>query len=907
VNASDFPHHAVIPTTRFRLRTLGGLSVEGRDAPVPAAVTQRKRLAFLALLAAADSHGIARERLLLLLWPESTAERARAALYQLLYVVRQALGDESIAGTDELRLDPRIVWSDVADFQAALASGDLGRAVDLYGGPFLDAVHLSGAPELERWIDQKRQELARGYQSALSRLATHATARADHASAVSYATRLVDADPLSARATMTLMEALAASGDTTAALERAHLHAVVVREELGTDVDPSVSALAERIRARAGGPAPAVVSVSPARTRPDLPEIAPPVPVPSVSAPSVRWRRWTMAIAGAAAVIVGVSLTRQRPRHAATEYVVVADFATDSAASGLADALGDATRRALSASRSLRPLPESRVAAARRRLQVPNGVVLADSFARRVALGEGIRAVVTGSLHSVAGTFALSIRWVSPLSGDVLASAERTGVAMGNLIDVLDTLSQTLRERAGDDLELIRAQPPLMAMTSSSLEAMSLFVAAKRAPDAQAVDLLRRAIALDTAFAGALWQLSYRGARAGRVPVEERRALLKRAYDHREGLTEYERLRVEIAYLYSPEGKTPSRDRLVRNLREIVDQYPNAEDALILAQFYQGRGELAPAESTYHRAIALDSTRLDSWFGLISVLLSDNRVAAARKAVNALPNDFRRREILDREVAYAEGRRDRVRAIFESATQASNDAERSAAYSNLALLDLLEGRLAAMERDVRTADSIGNTARPAPPFPLEALSASFWVRNRPADGLRILDSALVAKPARRVDLRSSMFYSQFGRPSQARSLLAAYDSFTKAEFTQGRERRRALGWILLAEGKPLDAIAEIRASQTMSDGPVDAARIVVDPDIGLAFERAGLRDSAIVAYEHYLNTPVPARIIDHSSRLAWVLEHVADLYAQKGERAKAKAAYERFVDLWRKADAELSR
>src|SRR5204862_7995742 len=116
----------------FRLRTLGGLSIEGVHAAVPPAVNQRKRLALLALLAASGPRGIARDRILLLLWPESTTERARGALYQLLYVMRQAFGDESIVGSDELRLDPDLVGSDVGQFSEAIARGDSVAAVDLY-------------------------------------------------------------------------------------------------------------------------------------------------------------------------------------------------------------------------------------------------------------------------------------------------------------------------------------------------------------------------------------------------------------------------------------------------------------------------------------------------------------------------------------------------------------------------------------------------------------------------------------------------------------------------------------------------------------------------------------------------------------------------------------------------------
>jgi DNA-binding SARP family transcriptional activator len=141
---------------------------------VPASVNQRKRLVFLALLAASEPQGLARERVLLLLWPESTAERARAALYQLLYIVRQAFGETSVVGSDELHLDTSIVGSDVCDFTDAIARSDLLEAVRLYTGPFLDAFHLAGAPELERWIEQKRQELARSYQTALAKIVRQA-------------------------------------------------------------------------------------------------------------------------------------------------------------------------------------------------------------------------------------------------------------------------------------------------------------------------------------------------------------------------------------------------------------------------------------------------------------------------------------------------------------------------------------------------------------------------------------------------------------------------------------------------------------------------------------------------------------------------------------------------------------
>ena len=225
----------------FRLWTFGGLRIEAIGSAVPVSITQRKRLAFLTLLASGGERGIARERLLLLLWPESNAERARGALQQLLYVTRRAFGDGSVVGTSELRLDPDVISSDVGDFQAAVASCDFAGMVRLYHGPFLDAFYLTGAPELERWVEEKRQELARSYQTALSRLATQAIEGHDFAAAIRYAELLTASDLLSGRAMILLMEALAANGDVSVAVDRAKEHAAIVQRELGVDVDPGVA------------------------------------------------------------------------------------------------------------------------------------------------------------------------------------------------------------------------------------------------------------------------------------------------------------------------------------------------------------------------------------------------------------------------------------------------------------------------------------------------------------------------------------------------------------------------------------------------------------------------------------------------------------------------------------------
>ncbi len=80
----------------FRLETFGGLALT--DAAGQAVIPQRRRLALLALLAAAGERGLTREKVLAYLWSESPAENARHALEQLLYSMRRAGAGRAVPG-----------------------------------------------------------------------------------------------------------------------------------------------------------------------------------------------------------------------------------------------------------------------------------------------------------------------------------------------------------------------------------------------------------------------------------------------------------------------------------------------------------------------------------------------------------------------------------------------------------------------------------------------------------------------------------------------------------------------------------------------------------------------------------------------------------------------------------------
>src|SRR5437870_5461633 len=237
----------------LRLRTLGGLAVEGELPPALGAATQRRPLALLALLALARDRGVSRDKLLAYLWPESSAEKARHLLNQALYSLRRDLtADELFLGSSELRLNPTVLPVDAREFEDAVDRGDAERAGALYAGPFLDGFFLSGAPEFEHWVETERARLARRAERALETLAGTATARGNHPAAVDWWRRLTALDPLSSRFAIGLMEALAAAGDRAGALRHARVHEQLVAQEPETSPDGRVAALVQRLRAEAG-------------------------------------------------------------------------------------------------------------------------------------------------------------------------------------------------------------------------------------------------------------------------------------------------------------------------------------------------------------------------------------------------------------------------------------------------------------------------------------------------------------------------------------------------------------------------------------------------------------------------------------------------------------------------------
>ncbi|MBL8958843.1 MAG: hypothetical protein JNJ98_03250 [Gemmatimonadetes bacterium] len=232
-------------TQLVRIAVLGGFRIEtgglAREERLP-----RKLAALVGVLAVAGSRGVARERLVSLLWGDTDEEKARHALAQSVYSLRRSLGiDELVQGNERLALNEQIATTDIGELRAAILAGHADALLQLGRGQLLDGMTVPGASGFERWLEEERRDLQRTLVLALDRMAESAS---DTGRCVELRRRRVELDPLDAMGAMALMRALAAAGDLPSAIQHARVYGELVRQELELDPDPRVAQLAVELQ-----------------------------------------------------------------------------------------------------------------------------------------------------------------------------------------------------------------------------------------------------------------------------------------------------------------------------------------------------------------------------------------------------------------------------------------------------------------------------------------------------------------------------------------------------------------------------------------------------------------------------------------------------------------------------------
>jgi DNA-binding SARP family transcriptional activator len=175
---------------------------------------------------------------------------ARRKLTGLLNHLNRSLPmpDLVITEDDCAWLNPSRTWVDTIAFgQLGAQSDTLDQAVDLYQGPFLDAVSLPDSPELEMWALQERQAWEHQYLETLAQIIDDHAAQGNHEAAIAYARRYLQADELAESIHVRLIELYARTGDRGAALRQFERCTAILEGELGVRPLPATEAVYQAV------------------------------------------------------------------------------------------------------------------------------------------------------------------------------------------------------------------------------------------------------------------------------------------------------------------------------------------------------------------------------------------------------------------------------------------------------------------------------------------------------------------------------------------------------------------------------------------------------------------------------------------------------------------------------------
>ncbi|HSU14159.1 tetratricopeptide repeat protein [Longimicrobium sp.] len=470
----------------FSLRLFGAPGVDGPDGPLGGRIAQRHPLALLAVLAAAPSATVSREKLLGLLWPDSDTDRARGLLNVAVHAIRKALGEGAIVSVGgSLQLDRASVRSDVRAFADALAQGEPERAVEVYAGPFLDGFYLD-AEAFDGWAEGERARLAGALAEALERLADAAGRAGDPVRAAAWWKRRAGHDPCDSRVALRLMEALSAAGDRAGALQHARVHEAMVRATLDAPPDPAIAALAGRLRSAPAAAAPPPTSAEPAAAT-GVAEAPSPVPK------RLRRRRpagaaaGVLAVATAAALYLGATGRPGAPRaDPGTTAVAVLPFADRSPHGDqayLADGISEEILTALARLPGMRvPARTSAFAFRAREMDV-----------REIGRRLGVRYVLEGSVGTSADRLRVNASLVSVDNGyRVWSGTFDRGIDSAFAVqdEIARAVVARLRPHADD------APPPPGARRAVNPESYRLFLQAREAWSSRTGEGLARGLYL---------------------------------------------------------------------------------------------------------------------------------------------------------------------------------------------------------------------------------------------------------------------------------------------------------------------------------------------------------------------------------------------------------------------------
>jgi tetratricopeptide (TPR) repeat protein len=344
-----------------------------------------------------------------------------------------------------------------------------------------------------------------------------------------------------------------------------------------------------------------------------------------------------MAMAGGAMAVIGVAagawLYNTRRAHALneTDTVVLADFSNKTGDAVFEEALRQGLAVQLEQSPFLSLISEQRIQQTLRLMGRPADTKLTPEVARDLCQRAGSKAYLSGTISSLGSQYVIGINAVYCQTGDTLVQEQATANSKEQVLGALSAAATKLRGKLGESLKTVKnLDTPIEQATTPSLEALQAYSLGRKTMLGQgdysaSVPFFLRALSLDPRFAMAYASLgtSYNNLGEKNLSAEN----TKKSYDLRGRVSEREKFYIESHYFHFVTGDLEK----ARQVYELwAKTYPREEvPPNNLGIIYQSLGQYDKALGAFRETLYVAADAL-TYSNLVSVSLNLNRLKEAR-------------------------------------------------------------------------------------------------------------------------------------------------------------------------------------------------------------------------------------------------------------------------------------
>jgi DNA-binding winged helix-turn-helix (wHTH) protein/tetratricopeptide (TPR) repeat protein len=625
------------------------------------------------------------------------------------------------------------------------------------------------------------------------------------------------------------------------------------------------------------------------------------------SAEKVTRFSWA-AVIGAIVVIVGLAASGWwffSPRtHLLTENdtIVLADF-TNTTGEGVFDGtLRQGLSVQLEQSPFLRILSDQQIQQTLQMMGQKPNATLTSGIARELCQRTASAAVLDGSIAQIGSQYLLTLKAVSCSNGNFIASTEAQATDKDHVLDALGKTASEIRNKLGESLTTVQKfDTPLVQATTSSLEALKAFsLCARSGGVIDELPLLQRAVELDPEFAAVYAQMADYYSDHGEAELASEYA--QKAFDHRERVSDRERLAIIATYYFNTLGDL---DQELRTWPVLEQMYPrdwgpwnNSSGSR------RSLGDYDRALQDAQEALRLAPDQSNPYLNVGLALLSLNR----RDEV---------KQIAQRALARGLDVPDMHQLLYQVAFLENDTTEMEAQLARLS------GRVALALFAQSSTEAYFGRMRNSREFSRRAVEIArrrnfnelgAQVQNgdalreaefgNPGQARKAAATALTLSSGRRAKLLSSLAFARAGDVTRAQALANELNrQFSSDTLLQRYWLPTVRGSIELARQNPAKAIDALRSvSYELGDVGFSAGNLYPVYVRGQAYLEARQGKEAAAEFQ---------KLLDHRSIVLnsplGALSHLglARAYSLQGDSAKARGSYEDFLALWKHADPEI--